>query len=900
VQQTGLKEAFDPNDGTNKKVWAGGVTGGLWYNNDITNAASSWINVDDFWANIAITSIASDPNNSQIFYVGTGEGWGCGSSRGAGIWKSTDGGSNWAQLSATTTFYYVNDLIVRNESGSSVIYAGVSAGYYQGKWHSTTEGLYRSTNGGGAFTQVLPAVPSGSGWPYAAADLELGADNRIWVGTRRVAYASTQASGSGSGTILYSDNGTAWTTCKTVADGARVEVACAPSDADVVYAVVQDESPAVKEQDVITIIRSGDKGGSWTTKAVPVSVDGSGDHFTRSQAWYDLIIAVHPTTPNTLIIGGIDLHKSTDGGSSWTGISHWYGGYSKPEVHADQHCILFRPDNVNNAVIGNDGGIYYSADLGNASSPAFTVMNSNYNVTQFYSCAADPTSGSNYFLGGTQDNGSQRFNNAGVNSTTEVTGGDGGFCFIDQTDANYQITTYVYNSIWVSQNGGASFFRPVNDKTTGLFINPGDYDNNQDILFSCRTTTTIHRLNDVSGTPAVDFITITGMNSKASHIRVSPYTTASSTIYVGTQAGDLYKVTNANTGSPTTTSISGASFPNGNLSCVEIGANENELLVTFSNYNVNSIWYTNNGGTSWVSKENDLPDMPVRWAVFNPLNRNEVLLATEIGVWKSLNFNDASPNWTSSTSGLANVRVDMLQVRSSDNAVVAATHGRGFFTGEFTYGPVRLQAKVFLEGAYSVNDDNMSITLKTDGVIPLTSPYSEDNRTVNAIPTDITDWVLVQLRSTKTGAAVVSRSAFLHKDGRIVADDGSTSYIELNVATADYYIVVQHRNHLAVMSDEIHSLSMSSSTLYDFTTGTDKYEGADAILLETRVYGLYAGDGSHNQQIQNDDNNDYWRVQVGLAGYRSADYDLNGQVQNTDINDLWAKNTGKGTQVSGL
>ena len=122
----------------------------------------------------------------------------------------------------------------------------------------------------------------------------------------------------------------------------------------------------------------------------------------------------------------------------------------------------------------------------------------------------------------------------------------------------------------------------------------------------------------------------------------------------------------------------------------------------------------------------------------------------------------------------------------------------------------------------------------------------------------------------------------------------------LQAAAGVYYIVIRHRNHLAVMSNEVHSLAAGSSILYDFTTGTDKYEGADAALLETGVYGMYAGDANNNQQVQNDDKNDIWKVQVGLAGYRSADFNLNGQVQNDDKNDIWKKNVGKGTQVSGL
>ena len=182
------------------------------------------------------------------------------------------------------------------------------------------------------------------------------------------------------------------------------------------------------------------------------------------------------------------------------------------------------------------------------------------------------------------------------------------------------------------------------------------------MLFSARTTNTLNRIRNVETSPTIDFITIPGMSTMATHVRTSPYAIGSSIVYVGTGAGDLFKVTNASGTSPTSTSI-GNSLPAGSISCVETGANDNELLVTYSNYGVTSVWFTTNGGTTWVSKEGNLPDMPVRWALFNTLNRSEVILATEVGVWSTQNFNSASPTWTPSNSGLAHVRVDMLQIR---------------------------------------------------------------------------------------------------------------------------------------------------------------------------------------------------------------------------------------------
>jgi PKD repeat protein len=657
---------FDPNDGTGKKVWAGGVAGGLWYCNDITLATPVWNKVNDFWDNMAVGCIAYDPASTQTFYVGTGEGWyNADALRGEGIWKTTDGGVNWTRLSSTTgaNFRHIQKMVI-NATGVYIA--------------TRSNGIMRSTNGGTSWTKVLGSGTQGDAIINSGGDMEIGADGTI--------YASLGVLESGGG--VYSSttgNAGAWTKLNTGANGFptsgfhRTEIAVAPSNANILYAVVQSSNYTV-----LDIFISTNKGSTWTATSKPDDADPGipASDFSRGQAWYDLAAAVDPANANTLFVGAVDLFKSTNSGSSWTQIAHWYGGFGFPEVHADQHVIAFKPGSSSAILFGNDGGLHYTTN-GNTSTPTFTSKNSGYNVTQFYSCAMNPNSGSNVFLAGAQDNGTQRFSTAGVGNTIEVYGGDGAFCFIDQDNANFAIASYVYNNFYFSNDGGQNFNTTLSDDSnTGDFINPADYDDRENILYSASSSSEIQRVKNVSTTPSTaTTFTISGLGSMASHIRVSPYATAgTSNIFVGTDAGRLFKVTNAHATTPSSTEITGASFPTGSISCIEIGASENELLVTFSNYGVTSVFYTNNGGTNWSSKEGNLPDMPVRWALFNPLNRNEVILATEVGVWYSSNLNLASPTWAASNSGLANTRVDMLQHRSSDHTVIAATHGRGLFS----------------------------------------------------------------------------------------------------------------------------------------------------------------------------------------------------------------------------
>lgn len=675
---------WDPNSATGLRVWAGGVNGGLWFNTNISDPNTSWTKVNDFWSNIAITCIAFDPVNTQIMYVGTGEGHTAGGSsgaRGAGIFKSTDGGANWTSLGSSSGFYYVNDIVVRNEGGSEgVVYAAVDGRFHAGDFHGLANaGIRRSNNGGSSWTNVSPNVPSES-IKLIASDLEIGANGRIWAGSK---VSSFSAGDKGGGRVLYSDNGTTWTISNTTSVGnnyGRVAIACAPSDSNVVYAIVENNNQCE------TIIRTGDHGSNWATKAEPEDADNGipSTDFTRGQAWYDLVVAVDPNNADVLVAGGIDLFRSTNGAGSWTQISKWsdnnnLANLDCSNVHADQHALVFQPGSSSTLINGNDGGVYYTSSLSTAgSSDVIGSRNKGYNVTQYYSCATHPGTGSNIYLAGAQDNGTQRYSSAGVNSTTEVYGGDGGYCFIDQSDPTVAICSYVYNNFYKSTNTGQTFTVDlIEDNNTGKFINPADYHDGDNVLYSGKEAGQIWRIRNVTSTPATpETMTIAGMVDEVSHIRASPY---SSTIFIGTDVGEIYRVNNAN-GTHSATDITGAGLPAGTVSCIEIGASDNELLVTYFNYGVISVWYTNNGGTDWVNKEGNLPNMPVRWALFNPNNRNEVILATDLGVWSTSDLSSGSVVWASSNAGLANTRVDMLQIRSVDQVVIAATHGRGLFS----------------------------------------------------------------------------------------------------------------------------------------------------------------------------------------------------------------------------
>ncbi len=679
---------WDPNDANGKKVWAGGVYGGLWFNNDITDPNSSWNIVDNFWSNLSVTCIAFDPNNSLIAYVGTGEGFGGNSGNssgaiGAGIWKTVNGGTSWTQVSSTTAFSYTNDLVVRNESGTSVVYAAIDGRFYNGVFHNTQNaGLQRSTNGGTTWTQVLPSVP-GTTINYTPASIAISANNRIWIGTKSSIFSATDRGG---GCVLYSDNGTTWIQSNKAAvnnssGSGRVTVACAPSDNNYVYSFIESSGK------LFDIRKTIDAGNNWTSLSFPRDADNGipASDFTRGQAGYDQVLKVDPNNAQTIIIGGIDLFRSTDTGTTWKQISKWsnnnaLNGLKSSIVHADQHTMVFAKGSSTRAIFGNDGGVFYTTELQKAdTSNVIPARNRNYNVTQFYSTAIHPSINTNYYLAGAQDNGTQLFRSAGVNSTIDVNGGDGGYCFIDQKNPNIQIVSYVFNQFSYSTDNLTTGGALLNDDSTGSFINIACYDNSLGILYTYIKPGSLYRVTLRTSKPNVTTINISGLASNATSLKVSPYTLDSTTLFIGTDAGRVLKVTKADT-NPITTDVTG-NLPVGSISNIEFGANENQLLVTFFNYGIRRVWYSSTGGNTWVDKSGDLPNMPVRWSLFNPNNRtDEVVLATELGIYGTTNFSNANPNWVLSNNGFANVRTDMLQMRNSDFQVAAATHGRGLYT----------------------------------------------------------------------------------------------------------------------------------------------------------------------------------------------------------------------------
>ena len=588
---------------------------------------------------------------------------------------------------------HINDMKIRNNSGVSELYVAAGDTFY-GTANATTYlggpeyGLYKSVDGGANWSEVSMPLTANNR-KHCPNDIEIASDNKIWVSTTESALFEE-----GGGVIFSSTDGVTFTTAYTVPDADRTQIAVSSTTANKVYVLAETSTGVTMRRTTTGFVPA-----STVVNITPPNDADTGisaADFTRGQAFYDLMLEVDPTNDDIVFAGGIDAFKSSNQGIAWDQLTHWYGGFGFQNMHADQHAATFATNDASKMLFSNDGGVFYSSNGGTT----ISERNKGLITGQFYTVGVGPTTAfptGDVFAGGLQDNGTQLFQNAsttGPDSTTEPYGGDGAYTFFDQDGTDrYFIRNYVFNSGLELYNfDGANVTINSESAQNGSFINPGALDSNLDILYTNYSTTAsgnlIRRYSGIKSSATLVKTTLSdaSFDNRPTAFTVSPHTTTSSTLFVGTVLGDVFKITNANT-TPIWTEIELQNVIVGSISDIEVGASENEIFVTIHNYGVESIWYTNNGGTSWVAKEGNLPDMPVKSILQNPLNSEEVIIGTELGVWYTNNFSSASPRWSSSFNGMRNVKVLDLDVRN-DNMVFAATYGRGVFSGMFTAAPL--------------------------------------------------------------------------------------------------------------------------------------------------------------------------------------------------------------------
>ncbi|MFS8082519.1 MAG: T9SS type A sorting domain-containing protein, partial [Ginsengibacter sp.] len=211
-------------------------------------------------------------------------------------------------------------------------------------------------------------------------------------------------------------------------------------------------------------------------------------------------------------------------------------------------------------------------------------------------------------------------------------------------------------------------------------INPFDYDNAGNKIYAAGNTNQFLRWENPQTGATFTPVALTQLSGgKVSTVQVSPFTPKR--VYFGSSAGKIVKVDNADSASSTPTDITGSTMPAYNVSCVAVGTDDNNLLATYSNFGVAHVWVTTAGGgaLAWTNVSGNLPDIPVRWALFYPEDNTKAIIATEAGIFETSQLNGSSTVWTQNAS-FPFVRTDMIKYRAADGTIAAATHGRGVWT----------------------------------------------------------------------------------------------------------------------------------------------------------------------------------------------------------------------------
>ena len=709
--------AVDPTD--SNTVYLGAASGGVW---KTTDAGAHWTPLTDTQASLATGSIAIDPSSCspapcKTIYVGTGEAafididpsLGGSNYYGAGILKSTDGGTTWTQIPAQFAGP-LNNLIggaripslAVHPANSSILLAGADLTSSGG----STSGVYRSADGGSTWTEILTAS--------GAVATEVFFDPSSTSGN--TAYATLGAGGGSLQNGIYKsiDGGQSFT--KLTGTGlnllpttnvGRIELAMGAGSGGhlTLYASIADSSSG--SQNYLGMFKTVDGGLNWTPLMTAPDV-------CSPQCFYSHEIRVSPADPNVVFAGGTagtavtgastvqTVFQSLDGGTNWNDV---HIGASGTRLHVDQHAFRFSADGAR-LYVGNDGGAWRSDNPAAADGVIDWVnLNATLAITQFYPGLAVHPSDDNILFGGAQDNGSMKY--TGNLLWNKIGCGDGAWNAVDTSvPSNVYLTCVSPNTPYINKsfnNGDSDTFF---DATNG--INPSDIfrtefvpvlvmdPENSQILYtaSFRVYQSVDGANN--WTPISGDLTLNGTGGIAT---LAVAKSDSNTVYAGTDDGRIQRTVNAGAGvGATWTDLTKAPLPNRTITAIAVDwKNANITLVAYTGFSFGSdtvghLFKTTDGGSTWTDischaancstpAASDLPNIPVNDIVIDKDQPNTFYAATDVGVFSS---SDAGATWGVLAPGLPHVPVLSLTERQASRTLRAGSHGRGAWLLQLT------------------------------------------------------------------------------------------------------------------------------------------------------------------------------------------------------------------------
>ena len=700
-----LEPGYDGN--SNQTVYLGTAQGGLWRSRD---NGVSWTPLIDDQPSLAVGSLAIDPSNPNVIFVGTGESNGSGDSYyGAGLLKSTDGGASWRVITGPISATGFAFPVFQNVSITTI---AIDPTNTQRIYLCTrTASTYGASGGGGVAAPgqrgVWKSIDGGETWRFldpvggnttvTANDLIIHPQNPDIIFTALAGRGVFRSNAGGEpGTWVQLANGVPTTGID------RIDLAIGPPLAPSLEPTLFAAIPNAGGNTLNGIFRSTDNGDSWTrTLSNPSPV---------TQMWYNLTLEVDPLNANILYFGAVTYFRSINGGNSWVqqinGNGNGNGG-----IHVDQHVQMISRVNPSIIFVANDGGVWRSENANVITQPmGWFNLNPTLNTVQFQSVAIHPTS-PDILFGGTQDNGTLRF--TGNPAWTVVAGGDGGYSVIDQTSPtivwhSFQNSATNYGPR-VSYNGGTSWIDRGCRNCPGtpgqmkpgdrvgfyapLALNAGFTENSNVVYWG---TYRIYRTADTGEnwiglgpsedgfgqdlTKGAGRLSAIAAHPKVEHNDIPPV----EIVWAGTSDGNVQLTTNAGMLSDAVfTNVTRAPLPNRFVTDIGLDPNDQQLAyVSYSGFNVSTpatpghVFMTSDFGAKWIDISGDLPDIPVTSIAVDPLQKGTLFIGTDIGVFQTT---DGGATWVRLGNGMPRVATFMVRYHAASRSLIAATHGRGMY-----------------------------------------------------------------------------------------------------------------------------------------------------------------------------------------------------------------------------
>lgn len=596
--------------------WVGSASGGLW---KTTDGGNTWSTTTDFLAAIGISDIAVDPQNPDNIYIATGDGYGYesgvdfwGGTYSAGILKSADGGMTWnpAGLTYTQNQGIIIQRLVINPSDPQVLLA------------ATRTGVWRTADGGTTWTKVR------TGHYY---DIEFNTANDSIV------YAAN-----GYNIYKSADMGQNWSLITSaLCSGGRQSIAVTPSNPNVIYSMCESGN----------FYKSSDGGVTFTQQ---------NNSSVTFYGYYDNVLAVSPLNENKVLVGGLELGMSADGGQTWSIIDNWYGWPNASYCHADKKDIAFHPDNGNDIFICNDGGIFKTTDNGNS----YTDLSSGIAISQFYrlgGAAADE----NIVYCGQQDNGVVKKDYGNWDMKVFA---DGMECIVDYSNPGNVLVMTQNGQLNLSNDGGQNWADVT--PSSGSWITPIAYHpTDPSVVFAAYEQ--LYKSTDggwnwvPAGNPtnntAMDVLTIAPSDPDY--------------IYAGT-IDNLFRTTDG--GLNWQKISSPLPLSNNAITYVAVSSdNPLEIWATLSGYSPGmKVYHSADGGDSWTNISGTLPNIPVNCIVYQNNSPGIVYIGTDFGVF----YRDSTmADWAPFDENLPKVIVNELEIQYNVKKLRAATYGRGLW-----------------------------------------------------------------------------------------------------------------------------------------------------------------------------------------------------------------------------